>query len=166
METQVAIPPPSSDSLPLVTVYVAAKEGKDETLTAIIEVFNSLPDFQDKFTLFQVESSYILPYLVQKAVAEKSADVVLAVSVTVGAADSTLSSVLVSQSIQLGISSGIPVVPAVVQAASLSALKAALPEQVASWALAIKDLLVPLTPITVRSVPVVPVAEEVIMFVS
>lgn len=152
---------PSSDSLPLVTVYVAAKEGKDETLSAIIEVFNSLPDFQNKFSLFQVESSYILPYLIQKAVGEKSADVVLAVSVTVGAVDSTLSSVLVSQSIQLGISSGIPVVPAVLNSASVASLKATLPEQVASWAQAVKDLLVPLTPIASYSTPVAPVVEEV-----
>ena len=168
METtvQAATIPPSSDSLPLVTVYVAAKEGKDETLSAIIDVFNSLPDFQDKFSLYQVESSYILPYLVQKAVMEKSADVVLAVSVTIGAVDSTLSSTLVSQSIQLGISSGIPVVPAIVQAATISALLKVLPEQVASWAQAIKDLLVPLTPITVRSTPVAPVAEEVMIIIS
>lgn len=92
---------------------------------------------------------------------EKSADVVLAVSVTVGAVDSTLSSVLVSQSIQLGISSGIPVVPAVLNSASVASLKATLPEQVASWAQAVKDLLVPLTPIASYSTPVAPVVEEV-----
>lgn len=158
---------PSSDSLPLVSVYVAAKEGKDETLSAIIEIFNSLPDFQDKFSLYQVESSYILPYLVQKAVAEKSADVILAVSVTVGVADSALTSTLVSQTIQLGVSSGIPVVPAVVQSASVSALKASLPEQVASWAQAVKDLLVPLVPITSRSAPAASIVEEVTyLFIS
>jgi hypothetical protein len=53
-----------------------------------------------------------------------------------------------------------------VQAATISALLKVLPEQVASWAQAIKDLLVPLTPITVRSTPVAPVAEEVMIIIS
>ena len=111
------------------------------------------PEF--KVSIYQVDNSYILPYLVQKALAQKKADVILAVSVTVGIQDSTpgtLNSLLVTQLLQLGIASGIPVVPALALSPTVTELKASLPENAAFWLQSVKDLTALLAPVDVTNV--------------
>ena len=129
-----------AEKLQSVAVVVAGTDGVEAVKAALASSF----DASTKITYYETHDIIILPYIVQKVIKESKASYVLAISVSIGEGNSAVNHAVLPALLQVGIASDTPVVPSIIQAASLAELSTQLPVYSKAWSASFASLAAPL----------------------